>query len=73
MKTVVNPVFATWKKNDFPHILNGVLESVLVCAQFSSKQAHDTKRFCFLTQLFRSLGLFQIIFYCYAKTVLWGL
>jgi len=42
MKTDVNPFSAPWTRKLFSLLLNGVLEIVLVCAQFSSKLAHGT-------------------------------
>jgi len=30
------------QENDYPFILNGLLENVLVCAQFTSKLGHGT-------------------------------
>ena len=38
-------------------ILNGVLEKVLVCAQFSTKLANGTESLCILTQLFSFFGI----------------
>jgi len=40
MKIKVNPFSVPWPENDPPQI--GVLENVLVCAQWSSKLAHGT-------------------------------
>jgi len=40
--TEVNPFSIPWTRKRFFFILNGVLENVLVCAQFSSKLAHGT-------------------------------
>ena len=42
MKTEVNIFCVPWTRKSFPLIVNGVLENVLVCAQCSSKLAHDT-------------------------------
>jgi len=42
MKTEVNAFSVTWTRKLFPLILNGVLENVLVCAQFSLKPGHGT-------------------------------
>jgi len=48
MKTEVILFFCPMdKKNDFPLILNGVLENVLVRAQFSLKLAKVTLSLCY--------------------------
>jgi len=47
MKTAVNPFSVRWTKR-FPLILNGVLEIVLVCAQFSSKLSMVPKVYALL-------------------------
>jgi len=71
MKTKVNLyiLFPTDKKMIYPLILNGVLENVLIFAQYSSKLSHGL---CFISQLFRLFGILQF-FYLYAQAVLWGL
>ena len=52
MKTEVNPFSVSWTRKWFPVILNGVLEKVLVSAQFSSKLAHGTLSLCFIMTLY---------------------
>jgi len=48
MKTEVKSFSVPWTKNDYHIIiLNGVLESVLVRAQLSSKLAHGSKQLTF--------------------------
>jgi len=42
MKTEVNAFSVPWTRKLISLILNGVLENVLVCAQFSLKLAHGT-------------------------------
>jgi len=42
MKTEVNPFSVPWTRKGFPIILNGELEKLLVCAQFSLKLAHGS-------------------------------
>jgi len=57
MKTEVNAFSVPWTRKLFPLILNGVLENVLVCAQFSLKPAHGTVK-CFIMPLFRLFWIF---------------
>jgi len=45
--------------------------NVLVCAHFSSKLAHSTYCLCYITQLFRLLGIVKFFFHVNAQTVLW--
>ena len=45
--------------------------NVLVCAHFSSKQAHGTYCLCSNTQLFRLLEKVKIFSHVNAQTVLW--
>ena len=58
MTTEVNSFSFPSTRHDFPPpILNGVLENILVCAQFSLKLKHGTLMLCFITQLFRQIGI----------------
>jgi len=41
MNTEVDPFSVSWTRKLFPLMLNGVLENVLVCAEYSSKLAHS--------------------------------
>jgi len=56
-KTEVHPFLYHVQENDFPSNLNVLLEKVLVCAQFSLKQAKRTYSLCFITQLFGIFGI----------------
>jgi len=47
--------------------------NVLICAHFSSKLAHGTYCLCYITQLFRLLGIFLIFSHINAQSVLWWL
>jgi len=47
--------------------------NVLVCAHFSSKLAHGTYCICYITQLFRLLGIVSIFSHVNAQTMLWWL
>jgi len=60
MKYEVNPFLCPWTRKWFPLIVNGIL----VCAHFSSKQSHGTYCLCSITQLFRLLGVVKY-FPCY--------
>jgi len=52
-------VLCPWTKMISPHN-KWYIGNVLVCAHFSSKQAHYSYCLCSITQLFRLLGIFKL-------------
>jgi len=70
IKTEVTSFSVPWTRIFFSLILNGELENVLMCAQFSLKLAHGINSLCLIAQLFRCFWDSLYLFPFYAQAVL---